>query len=120
MPSWPRRKAGGLLGDLNEYFVGFDHAQFAARFFLDHFQAVFQVTHLSGQLVVAGLRLGVFNQLLIELLLQVTHIGHTAATDPELRMEQQQKRNQDGRDDAFLHVQRGQKRSEAFKSVQKW
>ncbi len=78
---------GWSPGDLNKYFIGFDHSQLAARFFLDHLQPFFQVTHFGGQLVDAGLRISVFDQLLIKLLLQITYVGHTAPANPKLRMK---------------------------------
>src|SRR5512143_2391941 len=46
-----------LRADLDEHFVGLDHAQLAARLLLDHLEAGFEVEHLGGHALVAALRL---------------------------------------------------------------
>ena len=50
-------RSTALFVDLYKNFVGFDHAEFAARFFLNNFKTFFQVTHFGSQLIVGLLHL---------------------------------------------------------------
>ena len=95
--------ASRLFGDLHKNFIGLDHAELAAGFFLDHFKAFLQVLDLGSELVIAQLRLGIFRELLVKALLHFAHAGNAAPAHPELRMEQHQQRNQNGRNDAVSH-----------------
>ena len=71
-----------------------------AGLFLDHLQAFLQVAHLGGQPFVGLLRLRVGSLLLVELLLQCGHVADTAPAEPQLRMNDQQQRDQEGRDES--------------------
>ena len=63
---------------LEEYFVAFDHAQFATRTFLNSFGSLLKITHLCIQHRIARLCLLVNSFLRLDLPVEIPHFQPAA------------------------------------------
>jgi hypothetical protein len=94
---------GTFWRDLDEDFVGPDHAQVLAGQLFDHVQALLQVAHFVGQALVALLGFRLTAVQLASSVFMLRDLGHAAAAEPQLGVQHEQQRDQQGGDEAVRH-----------------